>query len=53
MQNGNIVAQYEFVNGIPTPGLEHVYLSIYYQRNSPHPPRSDSEIVVESFRYVP
>jgi hypothetical protein len=50
---GTQVASHEFVSGIPTPGGETVRMNLYYFSYSPVPPRTDVEVVIERFLYVP
>ncbi len=48
-----VVAQHEFVTGIPSPGRERAYLNAYYYRNAPLPPRREVEVVIDRFQYLP
>lgn len=50
---GPLIASHTFTTGVPTPGDERVSLQFYYYRKSPHPPRSNTEIVIERFQYLP
>jgi len=47
------VAEHEFTAGVPIPGTERVRMNLYFFRYSPAPPRSDVEVVIERFQYLP
>ena len=51
--SGPVVAEHEFTAGVPIPGTEKVRMNLYFFRYSPAEPRSDVEIVVERFQYLP
>jgi hypothetical protein len=50
---GTVIASHAFNTGVPTPGDERVRLAFYYYRKSAHPPRADTEVVIERFQYLP
>jgi hypothetical protein len=50
---GAVLASHTFNTGVPTPGDERVHLAFYYYRKSAHPPRTDTEVVIERFQYLP
>lgn len=50
---GAMIASHAFNTGVPTPGDERVRLAFYYYRKSAQPPRSDTEVVIERFQYLP
>ena len=51
--SGPVVAEHEFTAGVPMPGTERVRMNLYFFRYSPEPPRSDVEVVIERFQYLP
>jgi hypothetical protein len=53
LEAGRPVADHEFTAGIPIPGTERVRMCLYYFRYSPEPPRTNVEVVIERFQYLP
>ena len=52
-QPGEVIASQTFTTGVPGPGDERVCMAFYYYRKSAREPRTDTEIVIERFQYLP
>ena len=48
-----VVAEHLFTSGVPVPGIESVRMNHYVFRAGPPVERSESEVVVERFEYLP
>ncbi len=49
----HVIAEHSFTNGIPTPGNESVHMNLYLLSSSPIPLKSQTEVVIEKFEYLP
>ncbi len=49
----HVIAAHSFTNGIPTPGNESVHMNLYLLSSSPMPLKSQTEVVIEKFEYLP
>jgi len=47
------VAKHVFTSGVPSPGIESVRMSLYIFRSAHQPLKSENEVVVEKFEYLP
>ena len=47
------LAKYSFSSGVPTPGAESWYISLYVFGKSKSPLKNETEVVVERFEYFP
>jgi hypothetical protein len=52
-QNGRSVARYSFTSGVPAPGEESVFISLYAYGRTRTPLLKETEVVVERFEYIP
>ena len=52
-ENSPVVAEHVFTSGVPVPGIESVRMNHYVFREGPPVQRSESEVVVERFEYLP
>jgi len=49
----HVIAEHSFTSGIPTPGNESVHMNLYLLSSSPIPLKSQTEVVIEKFEYLP
>jgi hypothetical protein len=52
-ENSRAAAEHVFTSGVPAPGIESVRMNHYVFRSGPAVARSESEVVVERFEYLP
>ena len=52
-EQSRVVAEHVFTSGVPAPGIESVRMNHYVFRAGPPPNKSESEVVVERFEYLP
>lgn len=50
---GRTVAQHSFTSGVPSPGNELIHMNLYVFANTSNPLREETEVVIESFQYLP
>lgn len=53
IQQGRTIAEHRFTSGVPSPGNELVHLNLYVYDNKSNPLRETTEVVIESFQYLP
>jgi hypothetical protein len=51
--NARTVAEHVFASGVPSPGGESVYMTLYVFHNSRIPLQRGAEVVIEKFEYLP
>ena len=48
-----IVAEHMFTSGVPSPGAENIQLNFYVFGNKKYPLQHGSEVIIETFEYLP
>jgi hypothetical protein len=49
----DVVAEHVFTSGIPSPGNESIHINLYVFDNRRNPLQHESEVVVETFEFLP
>jgi hypothetical protein len=50
---GRVINQHVFISGVPSPGGESVRIALYVFHQGQIPPKSENEVVIDKFEYLP